>query len=296
MDATNIVHPVVTVITNIGLDHTEILGDTHAKIAVEKAGIIKPGIRCITATHNPDALEAIRQIASERGSPLTLVQSGDTSGRTGTADLVVWSVDEEACEFGPVSIATAENTYARLTMAMGGLYQRENAACAVAAAEAACADRGSALRPEAVRRALACTELPGRLTIRRIVGGPLLVLDGAHNALAATALASAISSLRLTHSIRETRLVIGMVGGHAPEGVLAALAPGASLVIACSPSWKRAQPAETIANAAKPHCADVRIIESVPEAVQAAIEDAGSDTLVLVTGSFYTVGEAGHKD
>src|SRR5205085_8354267 len=74
LDATNVVNPDVTVITNIGLDHTHILGDTHAKIAFEKAGIIKPGAPVVTATDEPEALQVIETVARERGSPLLLVR------------------------------------------------------------------------------------------------------------------------------------------------------------------------------------------------------------------------------
>ena len=83
-----------------------------------------------------------------------------------------------------------------------------------------------------------------------------------------------------------------MVGGHAPDGVLAALAPGAERVIACQPNWKRAQPAEIIAEAARPYCQDVQVVHRVPDAIKSALASASADTLVLVTGSFYTVGEA----
>ena len=82
LDATNIVKPLVTVITNIGLDHTQILGDTHALIAAEKAGIIKPGVPCITATDHPDALDVIARIAQERNAPLAFVRRGDATTPT----------------------------------------------------------------------------------------------------------------------------------------------------------------------------------------------------------------------
>jgi folylpolyglutamate synthase/dihydropteroate synthase len=100
-----------------------------------------------------------------------------------------------------------------------------------------------------------------------------------------------VTALEAEQGIRRTRLVVGMVGGHSPDGLLAALAPGAELLIACQPAWKRAQSAEAIAEAAWPYCADVRVVHVVAEAVRSALAGAGLDTLVLVTGSFYTVGE-----
>ncbi len=295
LDATNVVHPAVTVITNIGLDHTNILGDTHALIAAEKAGILKPGIPCFTATDHPDALEVITRIAAERSVPLARVQRGDVSAPTGEASAVRWNVAGtergESEQTAPVTIVTPTRLYPGMEMRMGGLYQRENAACAVAAAERALAVQGLELPEAAVRAALATTTLPGRLTVLRISGGPLVVLDGAHNALAAEALAGPVAVLRTQQRIRRTLLVVGMVGGHAPEGVLAALAPDAACVYVCQPNWKRAVPAETIAEAARQFVPCVEVIPSVPQAARAALAEAGPEDMVLITGSFYTVGE-----
>jgi len=295
LDATNIVDPTVTVITNIGLDHTEILGDTYGKIAAEKAGIIKASVPCFTAADNAEALETIAAIAAERGAPLIRVNRGSASRPTGGKGDVQWQTDSASEEFGPVAVATAEHVYPALAVRMGGLYQRENAACAVAAVECALARKGAPLRLEAVRTGLAHTTLPGRLTILRLEGGPLVVLDGAHNALAAEALSRAVTALRSDQSLCRMRLVVGMVGGHAPDGVLAALAPDAERVVACQPNWKRAQPAEVVAGAARAYCPDVRIVAAVPDAVKSALAGAGIDTLVLITGSFYTIGEV-HPD
>ncbi len=292
MDATNIVAPRVTVITNIGLDHTEILGDTHAKIAVEKAGIIKEGVPCITATANPEALATIERIAAERQSPLIRVLRGAGSVPTGDPACVYWEPALDHKEFGPVSVATSRRVYSGLAMRMGGLYQRENAACAIAAVEHALAADHVDLRLGAVCTALAETALPGRLTVVRLDHGPLVVLDGAHNLLAAEALSRTIAALCRSEGIQQTRLVIGMVGGHSPDGVLAALAPGVERVIACQPNWRRAQLAEAIAEAAAPYCRNIRVVHAVPLAIESALAGAGPDTLILVTGSFYTVGEA----
>ncbi|HZO89390.1 MAG TPA: folylpolyglutamate synthase/dihydrofolate synthase family protein [Chthonomonadaceae bacterium] len=294
LDATNVVKPTVTVITNIGLDHTNILGDTHAQIAAEKAGILKPGVPCFTATDHPEALEVIARIAAERAVPLTLVRRGDASAPTADPALVRWEVGRGGGgqHTAPVHIATPTRLYPQMEMRMGGLYQRANAACAVAAVERALSARGVELSEAAVREGLATTALPGRLSVLRPAGGPLVVLDGAHNALAAEALAGPVAELRERHQIRRMLLVVGMVGGHEPEGVLAALAPQADVLYACQPDWKRALPAGEIAHVARRFVPCVEVIPSVPEAVRAALAAATPQDMVLVTGSFYTVGEA----
>jgi dihydrofolate synthase/folylpolyglutamate synthase len=300
LDATNVVQPTVTVITNIGLDHVAQLGDRHALIAAEKAGILKPGIPCFTATDHPEALEVIERIAEERCVPLATVRRGDVAAPTGVEKAVRWNVlpaplsaaGEGSEHTAPVTVATAKRLYRGLEMRMGGIFQRENAACAVAAAERALSARHVALPEEAVCEALATTALPGRLTVLRLSNGPLIVLDGAHNALAAEALRGPLAALREQHDIRRLFLVIGMLEGHVPEDVLAALTPGAARLYACQPNWKRAQPAEKIAEAARRFVPDVECIPSVPEAVRAALHAATPDAMVLITGSFYTVGEA----
>lgn len=297
LDATNVVQPVTTVITNIGLDHTNILGDTHALIAAEKAGIIKPGIRCFTAAENEEALAVIVRIAGERGSALTRVLRGDVRTSIGDADQVIWNVEAAevsslAEQTAPLTVVTPYARYANMEVRMGGIYQRENAACAVAAVEDALLAEGKTLTEEAVRRALAKTALPGRLQMVRLAGGPLVILDGAHNAMAAQALVGPVTAIKRQYGLRDTYLVIGMVGGHDPDGVMAALATEARRVFACQPDWKRAQPVEEIAAAARRYNSHVEAVASVPEAIQHALDAASPSDLVLITGSFYTVGEA----
>ncbi len=304
LDATNVVHPDVSVITNIGLDHMQVLGDTHALIAGEKAGIIKEGIPCITATDHPDALEVIRRTATERHVPFAQITRGTVSAPTGDPTRIHWNVSNSEAEdsvegslpdweqSAPLSVATASHLYSELPMQMDGLYQRVNAACAVAAVETALERRGIALDQRAVRAGLARTTLPGRMEQRHIPNGPLLVLDGAHNEMAATALLGPLRALMARQKIQRLFLVIGMLTGHAPEGVLAHLAPLATHLFICQPQWKRAVPAETLAEVARTFNPALTIIPSVPKALHAALAAAGPQDMVLVSGSFYTVGEA----
>ena len=303
LDATNVVKPVVCVITNIGLDHVQQLGDTHALIAAEKAGIIKNGIPCLTAAENPEALEVIQRIAAERNAPLLQVQRGDVSGPTGNNNSVHWNLarctqdsTNSDCvnheQSAPLTVATASHLYEDLPLNLGGLYQRANAACAVAAVEIALQAKGSLLSEEAVRQGVAHTTLPGRLEIVRVPNGPLVVLDGAHNAMAAEALVGPVRALIASHHIERVFLVIGMLTGHAPEGILASLAPLANCIFVCQPGWKRAQPVEELAAVARTFSSSVVVIPSVPDAVHAAIATASANDMVLITGSFYTVGEA----
>ena len=292
LDATNVVNPLVTVITNIGLDHTLILGDTHALIAAEKAGILKQNIPCITATDNAEALDVIERIAAERSVPITYVRRGFPQSASGEhtegeqGNMVLVDADEEH-----FAIRTPLHNYTGLIMGMGGKYQQVNAACAVSAVETALTLHGKKLDETAVRTALKTTEMPARLSIVQLKQGPLVVLDGAHNALAAEGLADSVATLRKQYGVDRMLLVVGMLNGHAPEGVVAPLAVLSERVYVCAPDWKRALPVEEVADAARQFAADVAVFPSVREAATAALGDAEEGTLVLVTGSFYTVGE-----
>ncbi len=301
LDATNIVNPCITVITNIGLDHTAILGDTHELIAAEKAGIIKEGVGCITAAEHAGALAVISDVAMRRNAPLTHVTRGRSDEPTGTTAEVHW--EPTPLRLGQMSehnssfrIATAGNCYDIPCMAMRGLHQRTNAACAVAAAEAALCKTASNLNPcvlseDAVQRALAATALPGRFSVVALSKSRIAVLDGAHNELAAHSLRGPLNELIHEYGIRRTVVVLGMLTGHDPRGVAQAILPGADKVYACSPDWKRALPADELASSIRGIVSNIEVIPNVRDAVRAALTDSRSNDMLLITGSFYTVGE-----
>ena len=310
LDATNIVQPLVTVITNIGLDHTEILGETHAKIAWEKAGILKNGVPCFTATENPEAFEVIQARAAQLSVPLSKVVRLPSGSKTedatpphnSYANSIQWRVEidededkleapgSETPDFANLTVVTPRRRYEDLQVRMGGLYQRENAACAIAATEEALAIRGETLREDAVRSALSATSLPGRLSITTAPSKPVIVVDGAHNGLAAERLVSPILALKKKHGISRFFLVIGMVGGHEPDDVLSRLASFADAVFTCQVDWKRAIPAEVVAEAAQKFCKNVRAFPDVKSAFETARREADEQTLLLVTGSLYLAG------
>lgn len=284
LDATNIVDPLVTVITNVGLDHTHILGDTVEKIAFEKAGIIKPGVPCVCAAGAGPALDVIARRADGAGAPLLKVAARRAMSTDATS--IFWhTVDEREPGRPEFIVTTRRRDYARLRCGLLGSFQQANAACAIGAAEETAEARGVELKPEIVREALAATTLPGRMQVVR--RAPTLMLDGAHNAIAAEALRDEL--IKMEHG--RLLLVIGMVAGHEPEDVVDKLAPLASTVFATQPAWNRALPAERIADAARRSCADVRIMASPNEAARRALAEAGPEDLVVVTGSFYVVGD-----
>lgn len=291
LDATNIVTPMVGVITSIGLDHTDRLGTTIPEIAFEKAGIVKSDGQLVTAVTDPEAFDVIRRVCEDRNSALWQVApTDDTGARFAVRSIGAGDTPFESRPLPPrrrptLTVDGLSSAYSGLVVGMQGEFQYVNAATAVGAVDALIA-RGTEVPEEAVRAGLRDACMPGRLEVIR--RNPTIVLDGAHNPSAATALLSAV---RAQFEYDRLILVMGMVKGHAVEDVVAVLAPVADILIATASSSSRAVPAESVAEAALPHASNVEVVETVPAAVHRALELAGHRDLVLVTGSFYVVGE-----
>jgi dihydrofolate synthase/folylpolyglutamate synthase len=172
LDATNVLAPVLTVVTNVALDHEAFLGPTVADIAAEKAGIMKPGVPCVTACKG-DALFVLKARSHEVRAPMSVVST------MGGGDYTVVPDERHLVLLRP----TGESRY---EVGLAGRHQRENAAVVVAAAEAL-RTQGVALPERALREALRDTRNPGRMELLEFQGAQVLV-DGAHNPAAAQAL------------------------------------------------------------------------------------------------------------
>ena len=270
-DATNIVDGAVAVVTNVGLDHTEVLGPTRSHVAAEKAGIIKPGSTLVLGETDPELVP----LFEAEGPARTWLRDRDF-GCTGN----VVAVGGRS-----VDLFTPNARYDDVFLAVHGAHQGDNAAVALAAAEAFF-DRP--LDEEVVREALATVVVPGRFEV--IARSPLVVLDGAHNPDGARAAAETLADFGFAG---ERFLVVGMNKGRDPLEMLEALEAGAARgIVATAVDFPRAMPAEEIAAAARSLGLDVEVVGSVPAAVQRAIGLANEDDVVLVAGSLYVVGEA----
>jgi dihydrofolate synthase/folylpolyglutamate synthase len=270
-DATNVVDAGVAVVTNVGLDHVEFLGPTRSDVAGEKAGIIKPGATLVLGEPDPELLPIF-----ERAEPAELWWSGRDYGCTRNVLAVGGRL---------LDLRTPGAAYEDVWLDLHGGYQGDNFAAALAAAEAFF---GAPIDDRLVRQAAATVRSPGRL---EIVGRePLVVLDGAKNLEGAQRAAAAVAEEFGDHSVV---LVVGMLHGKDPEGMLRALgAARARLVVACPPPSPRAQPAPALAAAAARIGVEAVATDSVPEALEVALRRAGPEDLVLVTGSLYVVGAA----
>jgi dihydrofolate synthase/folylpolyglutamate synthase len=273
LDATNIVEPRVSIITNVDLDHTEFLGDTHAAIAREKAGVIKARRPVVSGCEHFEASEVVRRrcaqleaelLETARFAKLSSLRSGN--GR---------------CSF---DLALNGDRFTNLTSPLPGKFQVRNAVQAVAAAWLL-AGEGLNVTREAIREGLRTARWPGRLEV--IHYQPLVLLDGAHNPAAARELADFV---REELPGRRLRLVYASMRDKAIGEISATLFPLAEEVYLTRPELARAASPEEILLTARVDPGKTEL-EPVPaRAVERACRAAAADDVVLVAGSLFLVG------
>jgi dihydrofolate synthase/folylpolyglutamate synthase len=273
LDATNVIRPAAAVITSIALDHREFLGESIGEIAREKAGIIKGGVPVVTAPQDPAAMDMIEVAAGERGSPL-YAAGRDFSFMIKTEEPFQIRFDYQS---GALRLPD-------IVLPLSGAYQALNASLAIKAFELVSGDARSARG--IIRDGLSSLKWPGRLEL--VAENPPVVIDGAHNPAAAEALASALKA-GLLKGGRKMVLVMGVMADKDLEGVMRPLLPLASEVIFTAPDYGRAAAPQELARCAGALGFKSKTAPSVKEAMRMA---RAFNSLVLVTGSFYTIGEA----
>ena len=281
LDATNVLLPLVSVITSLSLDHTGLLGNTVPAIAAEKGGIIKPGVPVVSASQDEEAMETLEEIALELRAPLIAVgREWQYEGRllNGMQEVTITKAPAGACLPAP----------ATFKLALTGDHQRENAVVALAALQEVHAAFPS-LTGEAMRRGLASVQWPGRLQIlHRAPGTPTILLDGAHNADSAVKLARALAEL---YEYERLWLVLGVTAEKNIPGILQPLLPLANGVFATQANHPRASAPSVLRRHARRLGYQVHVRRNVDAAVTAAWEAAGPSDLICVTGSLYVVGD-----
>lgn len=274
MDATNVLNPLVSAITNVSLEHQDYLGPDLSRIAFEKAGIIKEKGILITAIDDPTAWAVVEEVA--RGLGARVYRWGrDFQGDRKTLDLKGQAFDF----YGDLG------EYRDLKIRLLGRHQVNNAALAIAMAEVL-KRQGLRLDPEALVRGLQEAEWPGRLQVLQVK--PLVFLDGAHNLEGARSLR--LSLLEVLEG-RRLFLVFGVLNDKDWEGMLAELGPMAHYIVLTRPDTPRAAEPEKLYLSARKHCLGVIIQDRVPEAFAYVLSQASREDAVCVTGSLYTVGE-----
>jgi len=271
LDATNIVSPELTIITNIALEHKEYLGNTLAQIASEKGGIIKPDIPVVTGVTQQSVIAVIEDICRRQKSACF---------RKGKDFRIRRKPEGRFDYFG------IHQNIKDLTTGLAGEHQFDNAAIALAACEQLIA-RGIALPEAVIRNALATHHWAGRL--EKVLDRPMVILDGAHNLMAAKVLAQ---YLQENLKDKTTTLVIGILSDKPYEAILKSLVPTCAKVILTQPKIDRSLPPETLLKTASRIHSKVEIIPDVAEALETAINRSAAEDAVCVAGSLYVVGEA----
>jgi dihydrofolate synthase/folylpolyglutamate synthase len=273
-DATSVITPLVAILTTIGLDHTDVLGDTVAEIAAEKCGIIKPGSTVVISPQPPEAAEVIERTCAERGAKLITV-----------GEDIKWQALESGLGGQCFRVVGRRGEY-ELFLPVLGEHQRQNAATAVAALEVL-AEKGFEIPSDRIAEGFKKVEWPGRFQVLR--RNPPLVVDGAHNIDAARSLKKALKEY---FDFEKAILVMGASGDKNIKGVIAELAPLFDRVIVTRSRHPRAMAPAPLAAEFARHGIKARIAEDVPAALSQALSLAGEKDLVCLAGSLFIVGEA----
>ncbi|MEV6306745.1 folylpolyglutamate synthase/dihydrofolate synthase family protein [Actinoplanes sp. NPDC051861] len=285
-DATNVIEAGVCVLTPIGLDHTEWLGDTIEDIAWHKVGIIHKGATVITALQSEEAMRPILERCADMGA--TLAREGSEFG----------VIERNQAVGGQVlTLQGLGGVYEEIFLPLFGAHQAQNAAIALAAVEAFLgAGPGKQLEAELVREGFAQVDSPGRL--ERVRSAPTILLDGAHNP---HGMAATVAALEEEFTFRHLVAVLAVFADKDVTGLLDLLEPVVARIVVTQNSSPRSMPAAELAELATSVFGEdrVRVAENMPDAIEEAVVLAEEDSSgemsgvgVLITGSVVTVADA----
>ena len=270
LDATNIITPRVSAITNISLEHQAFLGHRLVDIAREKAGIIKRGVDVVTGAHQPSVIRLFESICMEKRAPL-------------------WRIGKELrYRSNPLNFNYygLEHSFKNIELNLKGKTQYRNATLALAVIELL-KGKGFRVSPEAILDGLKNVHWPGRMQV--ISERPTIVLDGGHNPAAIKELAE---SVRHFFKYKRLILVLGVMVDKDIRGIVEGIAPLADRAIFTRPAYYRAAQPEELMRVALLSGIKGDIEPTIPQALERAKEMAAPEDLILVCGSLFTVGEA----
>lgn len=268
LDATNVIGaPEAAVIMNIGLDHTQILGDTVEKIAAEKAGIVKPGCDCVLYQQQESVMAVVRKRCAALGVGLHVADFSQ--------------IQSEFDSLYGQSFAYKEELYA---LPLLGKHQLKNAATALEVVEVLRA-KGWKLEQSDVEHGIYAVSWPGRFEL--IHDDPLFVVDGGHNPQCAE---TVVDNLMNYFGGKHRVMLVGMLADKDVEGTLTILDRAADEYICTTPESERALPAEELAKKLEKYGKQITVCPAIPDAVGAACDAAGDTGMVCAVGSLYSVG------
>jgi len=271
LDSTNVVDPLLAIITNISLDHRDYLGGTLEEVAREKAGIIKEGRGVVTAATQPRVLDLLRRVSLEKKAPLFRVGRDFRGRRAGPRRFHYHG---------------RKLDLPNLELNLAGRHQIINATTALGAIEMV-GENGYRIGNEAIYEGLRGVQWSGRLDV--VMESPTVLLDGAHNPGAAKKLKEAILE---EFAYELLLLVLGIMNDKDYRRIISILVPLADMTVLCKSRCERAALPQVLLNEVTRIGKRGKIVEDVGEAVQHLLSLATERDLICVTGSFYTIGEA----
>ncbi|MGR3318762.1 MAG: bifunctional folylpolyglutamate synthase/dihydrofolate synthase [Candidatus Anammoxibacter sp.] len=299
LDSTNIINPLVSVIVNIGFDHTDKLGTTLEQIAGEKAGIIKEAVPVVSSSQKEEALRVLQNTCSKKKSKLTLVGRDIVIGNAKPFDSRKQLSNEENNVFGSLcDILTTNNQYRNLFIPLPGYHQIENSACAIGAAEIAIesfpdnkAELFNENRENTVRDALKLVKCPGRIEI--VSQHPLIIVDSAHTVESIEALQKTVDEYIKPGKIT---LMLGLSQDKNINGILNKIAAFSDTVIFTTTGNPRsANPRylyDTFNDIIKEKSNKTSYFtEDISEALEIAMKVTEKSDMICITGSTFLAGK-----
>jgi dihydrofolate synthase/folylpolyglutamate synthase len=280
LDATNIITPVISIITSLSMDHMNVLGNSLAEIAGEKCGIIKPGIPVVSSPQQPEALAVIEAYAQKMGSPLILI------GRDVHYEPVAHSLDMQSMKIWQEKTKEGardggQAAHEVFEMPLLGAHQMDNAATAYAALEL-CNQIALPVPLEAIQEGFRSVEWPGRFEI--ISKKPFIVIDSAHNIDSASRLRQTLDDYLPGNTVQ---LIFGASEDKDVGGILKELAPRVSKVYATRSEHPRALDPQLIAGQCRILKLDVIVLDNVETSLERACQETGEGSVILATGSIF---------
>jgi dihydrofolate synthase/folylpolyglutamate synthase len=277
LDSTNVITPVLSIITSISYDHMNILGDTLDKIAYEKAGIIKNDIPVVVYPQENESLEVIKRVCSEKKSKLIEVP----------ADCVELKDGEEATgeKYTQNLIIRTERDCYNILLSLLGKHQLLNCSVVIFAVEELIR-QGINISTEHIINALNKVKWIGRLEV--MSSKPLVVIDGAHNI---DGIKKLTESVNMYFKYENMILILGILADKQIKEMINTIVPKAFKVIAVTPNSERAELADELAREIKKINQNVQVIENYEEAYKTALSYCSNDDLLLISGSLYMIGD-----
>ncbi|MEA2013807.1 MAG: folylpolyglutamate synthase/dihydrofolate synthase family protein [Thermodesulfobacteriota bacterium] len=269
LDATNLVSPMITVITNISMEHRKYLGNDLKSIAREKGGIIKEDGICMTAARGRKVIDTLEEICTQRKSVFYRTGRDIRIRRSGNGSFSYYGINK---------------CYRDLRVSLAGRHQIENAVLALATVDVLSA-KGMNIDDRSVVDGLRNTCWEGRLEL--VSDDPRIVLDGAHNPAGISSLCDALVT---DYSYRRLIVVFGVLGDKEYSRMLKKLIPLSDKIVLTKPNEERAVRTADLLSVASPYPGQIEVADDPGEALVLARSFAGVDDLICVTGSLYLVG------